>query len=386
MDYFFVLHDKLFFQWFYISMSTNSINDNTDFATNVENSLLIKYGMNILNTPFVSDDDIELGLGERYIVVEKLLEAHEFAKINVKAGNITGRGFATNICTFDRAWSLGTNFNNTRNDISSICGERSAILFAYNEALLRYSRRPKGKFDFKIKYLCMASNIDLEEITEMIAPCEDCLSWLNTNRYFNFNTLVFSFERIDGELVVRASRLANFLPYKTHITSNNFNLNKEIRFSKNSQVSFVKYKLDPKDALNLLSETYKKYQQNEFVGVTKQNIACSIISNSEIFSSCKIDWTKRWHVEPLELATANAIEKYKTRTDIQAIAYFGDEFTYVNDQIHNDGVVSIKSLGRTRQKYATNDTLLILNYQDYILITTIGEYLPKKFEQGYKIV
>lgn len=364
-------------------MSTNSIN-NPDVTTNIENSLLIKYGMNILNTPFVSDDDIELGLGERYIVVEKLLEAHEFARINVKAGNITGRGFATNICTTDRAWSLGTNFNNTRNDISSICGERSAILFAYNEALLRYSRRPKGKFDFKIKYLCMASNIDLDEITEMIAPCEDCLSWLNTNRYFNFNTLVFSFERIDGELVVRASRLVNFLPYKTYSTSNQFDLNKEIRFSKNSQTSFVKYKLEPKDALNLLNESYKNYCNSEFSNVSKQNIACSIIANKEIFSSFKIDWTKRWFVEPLESAVVSAIEKYQKETVIKAIAYFGDETTN-NGEIHNDGVVSIKSLGRIRQKYASNDTLLVLNFQNYILITTIGEYLPKKFVQGYKI-
>ena len=366
-------------------MSTNSINNNTDFSTNIENSLLIKYGMNILNTPFVSDDDIELGLGERYIVVEKLLEAHEFAKINVQAGNITGRGFATNICTVDRAWSLGTNFNNTRNDISSICGERSAILFAYNEALLRYSRRPKGKFDFKIKYLCMASNIDLDEITEMIAPCEDCLSWLNTNRYFNFNTLIFSFERIQGELVVRASRLANFLPFKTYATSNQFDLNKEIRFSKNAQVSFVKFKLEPKDALELLNKSHETYKENNFTNVSNQNIACSIIANNEMFSSFKVDWTKRWHVEPLESAVSSAISKYKKETVIKAIAYFGDETTTVNGEIHNDGVVSIKSLGRIRQKYASNDTLLILNFQNYILITTIGEYLPKKFEQGYKI-
>ncbi|MBR5303505.1 MAG: hypothetical protein IKU37_01600 [Candidatus Gastranaerophilales bacterium] len=366
-------------------MSTNSINNNSDFSTNTENSLLVKYGMNILNTPFVSDDNIQLGLGERYIIVEKLLEAHEFAKINVLAGNITGRGFATNVCTVDRAWSMGTNFNNTRNDISSICGERSAILTAYNEALIRYSRRPRGKFDFKVKYLCMASNIDLNEITEMIAPCEDCMSWLNTNRYFNFNTLVFSFERTQGELVVRASRLASFLPYKTYATSNEFDFNKEIRFSKNSQISFVKFKLEPKDALELLNEAYKKYQTNEYTNVSNQKVAASIISNNEVFSSSKIDWTKRWYVEPLESAASCAIEKHKKETNIKAIAYFGDEISSNSNEIHNDGVVSIKSLGRIRQKYASNDSLLVLNFKNYILITTIGEYLPKKFEQGYKI-
>ena len=361
-------------------------NINATFDNSMENSVLNKYGMNILNTPFVYDDDIELGLGEKYIIVEKLIEAHEFAKINVLAGNITGRGFATNVCTADRAWSLGTNFNNTRNDISSVCGERSAILASYNEALLRYSRRPIGKFDFKIKYLCMASNIELDEITKMIAPCEDCLSWLNTNKYFNFNTLVFSFERLENrELVVRASRLANFLPFKTYATSVDFSLNKEIRFSKNSQVSLVKFKLGPSNMLELLSETYKTFCENNLTSISKQNICASIIANDEIITSSKIDWTKRWYVEPLEAAAASAIDKYKQYTVIKAIAYFGNETSVQNEQIHNDGVVSIKSLGRIRQKYASNDTLIVLNYQNYILITTIGEYLPMKFEQGYKI-
>ena len=113
-------------------MVTTLEKNGAKFDACLENSLLNKYGMNILNTPFVSDDDIRLGLGEKYLVVEKLIEAHEFARANVAAGNITGRGFATNVCTVDGAWSMGTNFNNTRNDISSICGERSAILAAYN--------------------------------------------------------------------------------------------------------------------------------------------------------------------------------------------------------------------------------------------------------------
>lgn len=367
-------------------MSTNLQKNPIKIEVGSETSLLNKYGMNILNTPFVSDDDIILGLGEKYIVVEKLIEAHEFAKANVKAGNITGRGFATNVCTVDRAWSIGTNFNNTRNDISSICGERSAILASYNEALLRYSRRPKGKFDFKIKYLCMASNIELDDIgEEMIAPCEDCLSWLNTNRYFNFNTLVFSFERKNGVLVVRASRLTNFLPYKTYATTTNFSIDKEIRLSKASKISFEKYNLNIEKMLDLLKVSFEKYVNSNPVGISKQNVVCSVLSNNETFVSQKIDWTKRWNVEPLELCVAKAIEKFESNTQIQAISYFGDEFSGDNGEIFNDGLVSIKSLGRIRQKYASADTLLILNFQNYIQITTIGEYLPKKFVQGYKI-
>lgn len=364
----------------------NFKNNNLNAETNSETTILNKYGMNILNTPFESDDDITLGLGEKYLVVEKLIEAHELAKTNVTAGNITKRGFATNVCTSDGVWSIGTNFNNTRNDISSICGERSAILASYNDALLRYSRRPRGKFDFKIKYLCMASNIELEDLAdEMIAPCEDCLSWLNTNKYFNFNTLVFSFERKNNELIVNASRLTNFLPYKTIATSLDFLKQKEIRISKGSKISFKKYDLNVDDMLDLLAYSHKKYENAPKTNVSMQNIACSILTNGEIISSLKIDWTKRWNMEPLEFCAAKAVEKFGDNAQIHAISYFGDEFSKTDDEIYNDGVISIKSLGRIRQKYANNDTLMVLNFQNFILITTIGEYLPKKFVQGYKI-
>lgn len=328
-----------------------------------------------------------MGLGERYLIVEKLIEAHEVAKANVLAGNITGRGFATNVCTNDFYWSVGTNFNNTRNDISSVCGERSAILSSYNEALLRFSKNPKRKFDFKIKYLCMASNDELEDVKETITPCEDCLSWLNTNRYFNFNTLVFGFEKDDkNNLVVRASRLANFLPYRTSKTSLDFSLDKEIKISENAKNSMEKYAISIEDAKKLLESANQTYKNNEFSKISNQNIACSILANDEIFTSYKIDWTKRWNVEPLKNCVVRAIEKYSTNTQVKAIAYFGDEFSRNNGELYNDGLVSIKSLGRIRQKYACADTLMILNLDGYILITTIGEYLPKKFVQGYKII
>ena len=106
--------------------------------------------------------------------------------------------------------------------------------------------------------------------------------------------------------------------------------------------------------------------------------------NDEIITSSKIDWTRRWNVEALELCCAKGIEKFGENTKIKAICYFGDEFANNNPKL-NDGVVSIKSLGRIRQKYATNDTLLILNCEDKIKIMTNAKYLPKKFIQGYRI-
>ena len=199
----------------------NAIQDNGAISPKVNNeSLLDKYGIDPKQVPVLSCDGYNMDFGEKKLVLEKLLQAHQLATANVMAGNITNRGFATNVCDNNGNWSLGTNFNNTRNDISSICGERTAILQAYNHALIQYSQNLNSnvKFNFKIKYLCMAQSTPLKDIKSSAVPCEDCLSWLNTNRYFNFNTLVFSFEKLEGELVVRASKLSSFLPYKTRIS------------------------------------------------------------------------------------------------------------------------------------------------------------------------
>ena len=339
----------------------------------------------IIDISFVADFDLELTQIDKTLIIDKLLEAHNLAKINVKAGNITKRGFATNVCDFENNWSLGTNFNNTRNDISSICGERSAILSAYNNALIRHIKTPDKKFEFKIKYLCMASSMDFSELKDMVIPCEDCLSWLNTNRYFDDSTLIFTFSKLDEKVVINAIKLAELLPYKHILTSQHYSEKKEINYSKKAKYSIEKLNIKDKDILNLVKKTYEKYKGNKLTTISNQNIACSILVNDKIYCATKLDWTKRWHIEPLELAANKAI-KENNNIKIKAISYFGDEFCEFNSNKIQDGVVSIKALGRIRQKYANNDTLIILNLKDEIKVVTLGEFLPHKFEQGYKII
>ena len=67
-----------------------------------------------------------------------------------------------------------------------------------------------------------------------------------------------------------------------------------------------------------------------------------------------------------EVAFVAAFKAIKENNNIQikAISYFGDEFCEFNSNKIQDGVVSIKALGRIRQKYANNDTLIILNLKD----------------------
>lgn len=350
-------------------------------------NLLKKYNINVDEIPIISDSGIVLSFEEKALILDKLLEAHELAIINVKMGNITGRGFASNICSYENVWALGTNFNNTRNDISSICAERSAILALYNNALLNKLKNPELNFDLKIKYICMAPSIPLNEIDRAVVPCEDCLSWLNTNRFFDDETCVFCFEKNnEGVLSIKISKLIELLPFRNTDLSFEFSENKKIRYSKNAQLACSYWGIETKDILTVMKKNHEEFLKYKFQNISKQNIVCSILANDEIFSCQKLDWTKRWFVEPLEVAAYNAIQKFGQDIKISMVSYLGNPISKNNNHEFNDGVVSIKSLGRIRQKYATSDTILALNLKDEIYVVTMSDYLPQKFIQGYKIV
>lgn len=332
--------------------------------------------------PLVSQEKLNITPQEKKLIVEKLLEAHKLAVTNVQAENITRRGFAANICNTQGLWALATNFNNTRNDISSICAERSAILALYNSMLFeKLKTGESSELDFKIKYICMANNVPLESPEVYPVPCEDCLSWLNTNRYFDNKTIIFSFDKDEkNSLILRAQSLSKMLPFKGVKTSNV--LSSDVEYL-NPELKNI---IDKKIAINLIKQAAELYKKNNFARISNQNITCSILVNDEIISANKIDWTKRWFAEPLEMAAVKAIEKYGDDAQIKAIAYFGDEYSLNQGDKFLDGVVSIKSLGRVRQKYASGDTPLILNTNNVILITSIDDYLPEKFVQGYEII
>ena len=187
-------------------------------------------------------------------------------------------------------------------------------------------------------------------------------------------------------LSLKATKLIDLLPYKNYVLSKEFSKNKVFKFSKNSYKSMEMYNISENDILHILEINQKIYEENSLVNISNQNIVCSVVSNEKLYSAHKVDWTKRWFIEPLEMASYKALEDNKEFTKITAVCYLGDNYFDNGSEFYEDGAVSIKSLGRIRQKYATNSTLLILNLENNIFVTTIGEYLPKKFQQGYKIV
>lgn len=382
-------------------MKINPINNNYNIISfkarsykSQNNPLTKKYGIDTKTVQVVSSKPVNISDEEKDMLIEKILEAHELAQKNYNWGNIAKAGYATNIGLTNGMWHSATNFNNTRNEISAICGERNAILGAYNDILRTKSiENPQQKpLDFHIKYIAMSSYKPIGTDKNASASCSDCLSWFNTTRYFDDDTLIAVLEKNQqtSNLELKLINLNEYLPYRNEInTASSVEIERlQIKTTSAAAQAIKEKGLSEEEIRELIQETRKKYTSNNLAEVSGHNISSGIIANGEKFFGQKIDYSKRWYTEPLHYAAAKAIEKFGNDTQIDAICYVGDSI--ITDKYginHNDGVVNIKTLGMLRTKFANPDTIVITNTKDSIQIRTIDDYTPDrfKFTQNYAI-
>lgn len=361
----------------------------------LEYPLTKKYNLNVEDIEVKSLTPISISDKQKALFIEKLLEAHELAKKNVETGNITKVGFSSNMCLSDNSWHLATNFNNTRNDISSICGERSAIIVAFNDFLknlISKNDTEKTQNDFKIKYIAMSTAKNLGEDTNASLPCADCLSWLNTARFLDDNTKIvfFTKDKETNKMFLEFKTLKEAMPARgiDFIDSKSDNELDEMPFifSKDAQRIAEEKNISNENILNTLKEAKNAYEVNNFTSFSKQNIGAGIYTNGEFYSAAKIDWSKRWFVEPAELAITKSIENSHKMVSPEIIAYYGDNKTQCEDGTIYDGIVSLKTLGRIKAIDKENEALVItINNNDEIDVRSINDFIPKKytFKQSY---
>lgn len=370
-----------------VSIKYNNINFKSQ-KTNPKPSIIDKYGIDINKLKVINSSNIVVSDNDKKTIVEKILEAHELAKKNYSYGNIAKAGYATNICLDNNTWHLATNYNNTRNDISSICGERAAVVGAYNELLKsKPLDNPKNEdLNFKVKLLAMSSYKEVGTDRNASAPCAECLSWFNTTRYFDDNTTIASLDKDrNNELVLNLTPLKDYLPYRneTNKVPEKIIDEMDIRSTESAYKSVKQKHLNKADILQIVKETKKLYKENPktATNMSNQNIAASVLANGKLFSAQKIDFSKRWFIEPAEFAAAKAIEEFDDKTHIDCICIIGNNKTTDSYGItHNDGIVNIKTLGELNTRYASTDTLVVTTTDDKINIRTIGDYMPDKFK------
>ncbi len=354
-----------------------------------------KYGLNVADMEVKSSTPISISDKQKAVFVEKLLEGHELAKKNVETGNIAQVGFSSNLCLADNSWHLATNFNNTRNDISSICGERSAIIVAFNDFLKNLVNKNDTKAtqkDFKIKYIAMSTAKNIGEDSNASLPCADCLSWLNTARFLDDNTKIvfFTKDKETNKMSLEFKTLKEALPARgIDLIDSKADMELDempLVFTEDAKRIADEKNLTNENILNVLKEAKNAYGVDNFTPYSKQKVGAGICVNGKVYSASKIDWSKRWFVEPVELAMTKSIEETGDLVTPEIIAYYGDNKTECEGGIVDDGIVSLKTLGRIKAIDKENETLVItINNNDEIDVRSINDFIPKKstFKQTY---
>ena len=358
-----------------------------------EHSILEKYGINPDEVGVIaSSKDIYPGCKEKQALIKKILEAHDLAVKNNTYGNITNRGFATNLCLEDGTWHLGTNFSNTRSELSCICGERAALIDAYNETLKKQPEISLAKKDlnFKVKIMAMSSNKPLGEDHDAACPCAECLSWFDAPRYFSDDTVIATLQNDkNGRLNLVLSKLTDYLPQRPEMVVSPKGPTSKLPVIMSDKAKIVAYDKDISlDKIkDQVSRTVDKYDDNKFAEISGQNITASVAANRGYYFGSKVDFTKRWYIEPLEYAVGKAIEDNGEGTHIDTVCYVGDEIKAPNSPLSSDRVINIKTLGEIMPKFADKDTLVISTRNDAIDVKTIGEYMPDefRFKQDYDV-
>ncbi len=351
--------------------------------TNIKKDLFKKYNIDpneITSSSSCPDED-------KIALIYYLLEGYELARKNLLKGNLTASSYACGLVLGDNSVYFGLNFNHTRNEISSICAEREAILEAFNSKVQEFNPDINSKFSYEIKYILMSTYTKENKIwAGKITPCTDCLSWFNTGVNLSAQTKICSLKKGEnGKIFLDIEPLDKFLPLRNlsyHIPNKEYT--GAIKRSKSAQTNKIK----DKELIKLYNSTFKEYKKNPFIKTSGQNIAAGAIINGEIFTGIKIDFSKRWFIEPLMAACYKGIEKYGEDATVEAVCFLGEEYTVTESKVKSkDGLVSIKTLGRINTKFAQNNTIVLTLDNEGLFAHTIEDYLPceHKFIHTYEI-
>ena len=319
-----------------------------------------------------------IDVNDKEEVICNLLYIFELSKNNFKKGSITLSSYAAAIVTDDNSVYFGVNLNNTRNEISSVCAERSALIETFTNKVKEFDEA--AKFDYKIKYILMNNYIDDNSFwSEKITPCADCLAWFNTGAHMRQDTKIISLKKDENGIYIDVQPLASFLPLRNLSYIKPCEIEKNIKINKTEHAK--KIEIENSELIALYEKTYETYKNNTLSDTSGQNIAVGIIANDEIFTAKKVDFSKRWFMDPLLTASYKAIEKFGEKTEIKAICYLGEDYTITETNDKNfEGLINIKSLGRLNTKFANSKTLVLTITSEGLNLAVIGDYLPKEFK------
>ncbi|MEO1301538.1 MAG: hypothetical protein AAFV36_00005 [Myxococcota bacterium] len=345
-----------------------------------ELALLAKHGLDPSKIRIVSSDGTGIeGLGVSKVeLLARVAEAHEHARKNRALGNISGAQVSANLMLRDGTWGLGTNIEKARE--VALCGERSAVVTAWNRALeelpLEELESKSADLDrhrdgMKIEALIMSGPAPLDEPYN-IEPCAECQNWMATERYFSPETKLITLTRDDEGQILKVRRLRDLIPLHgvvcpAHVDKAIARLPVDV--SSHAREAMEEKGLSQGDIVSLVERARQRAHSvasAEYSG--KFDAAATRMSNGEVFDGTRTDWTARWF-NPADLSAAAqgvaAMREANLQARVDAVAYYGESLP------------SVESLGVIGQETrGGRDTLIATVENERVQIRCVSDYMP----------
>jgi hypothetical protein len=348
---------------------------------------------------------------------KRILNEHVL-KQNPNAGHISGRNFSTTIQLQSGVKATAVNSEFNREDI--LCGERSAIVSALNQAIQKIPFRiikdnpkalEKAAEGLQVKRLIMSGAhrqkgenpvSEAQDNLSSPAPCSDCLSWLSTDEYFSPNTQVVTLEKTlnppagqKPAFTLNIQTVQQLLPnwgVKAVSKSNQgidalpVVISDSAKGLLGKHPWFVGKQMNPAGletmAKTLLQKAKASYDANPLTEVSKKNAAVATqFQNLETpIAASRFDITARWYLEPGKTTLEKGFRKMQVNgltTDPNqgavaiAYAFYGDT-----------ALPTVSTLGHLSQLERGNgaDQTLIINIEnEKIQVKTIRDWMPQVY-------
>lgn len=347
------------------------------------NPLTQKYGINPRQVRLQHDPTMALPVSKA-VLLERLLEAHEHALKNKALGNLSGRQFSANLLLGNGQWALGTNIELSREN--ALCGERSALVTAWNRALeglsLSRLKRPGQRESMQqgmhVALLALANGDPLSQASP-VSPCSECQSWMASERYFGPDTLLSSLSRDaqTGQYVIETRSVRELLPLlesQQQSMSPHALTQLPVQVSERAQQVMDQWSIQPEQLQTLAQEAKTAYLQNQTAFQSGKNSGVSVLmSDGRTAQAQRFEWTKRWAEAPdlqavvhgVQQALQNRTSQSASRPQLRAVAYYGSGDT-----------PSVRSLGVLAQEvWGSPDALIVVASPDGLHVRTIRDYM-----------
>ena len=341
-------------------------------------ALYEKYGINPDELTVAGPSGINLP-DTRYML-ERLLETHEHALKNKALGNLSGRHYSSTILLENGTTGLATNIENSK-DVGVLCGERSALVNAWNTALQKLSlkkvvasqNKSPEQNGLKVKMMFMSGSSELGD--PMVGnPCAECQSWMSTDRYFSPDTLIATLKK-DPEtgrfsiLVRKLSQLMPFAGKQQPSLTDKAIADLPVRVSEKAADVLSSQGISQPLITRMLEESKQAYLDNRSATASGKDAgAAALFSTGEIVSDARVDWTSRWFEGADMRAAGNGIHALaeKGHPSIAGMAYYGED----------SNLPSADSVGRLAQDtWGSQDCLIAVIENDEVQIRTLKDYM-----------